>query len=231
MSTRSRTVWWGRLPLVFPCCQTPFPAVGFALMMQQVRGHYPLKTCLEGCCSPRFLGWQRLQHCCSLSTGKGSGWKKSSTDWMTYFKAFCPHKTCYSKVNFIICSNILNIYSNQVTKLDQPWRSWVKNQQQPSYLVTLEGGMGRNVQVYVRFQNLRIFLCASVTSHLQNRVRRVSRGGGHKVSGYCLATMVHWEENLLNQITVNLKLLLIFLTPKLEKNDCIYSGKRRKNIW
>lgn len=123
MSTQSQTVWWGRLPLVFPCCQTPFPAEGFALMMQQVRGHYPLKTCLEDCCSPRFLGWQHLQHCCSLSTGKDSGWKKSSTDWMTYFKAFSPHKICYSKVNFIICTNILNSYSNQVSKLDQPWRS------------------------------------------------------------------------------------------------------------
>lgn len=76
MSTQSQTVWWECLPLVFPCCQTSFPAEGFALMMQQVRGHYPLKTHLEGCCSPHFLGWQHLQHCCSLSTGKDSGWKK-----------------------------------------------------------------------------------------------------------------------------------------------------------
>ena len=90
MSTQSRLVWLEQFPLAFPCCQTPFPAEGSGPMMQWVRGHYPLETCLKGCCWPRFLGWQHLQHCCSLSTGKGSGWKKGSTNWMTYFKAFSP---------------------------------------------------------------------------------------------------------------------------------------------
>lgn len=104
MSMQSQTVWWECLPLVLPCCQTPFLAEGFALMMQQIRGHYPLKTCLEGCCSPHFLGWQHLQHCCSPSTGKGSGWETSRTDWMIYFKALSSHKTCHGKVNFSICS-------------------------------------------------------------------------------------------------------------------------------
>lgn len=58
MSMQSQLVWLERFPLVFPYCQTPFPAEVFGLMMQQVRGHYPLETCLKGCCSPRFLGWQ-----------------------------------------------------------------------------------------------------------------------------------------------------------------------------
>lgn len=90
MSTQSRLVWLERFPLAFPCCRTLFPAEGFGLMMQWVRGHYPLETCLKGCCSPRFLGWPHLQHCCWLSTGKGSGWKKSSTNSTTYFKVFSP---------------------------------------------------------------------------------------------------------------------------------------------
>lgn len=89
MSMQSQPTWLEQFPLAFPCCWIPLPAEGFGLMMQWVRGHYSLETCLKACCSPHFLGWQCLQHHCSLSTGKGSGWeKKSSTNWITYFKAF-----------------------------------------------------------------------------------------------------------------------------------------------
>lgn len=93
MSTQSRLAWLVWFPLALPCCQTQFPAEGFGLMkMQWVRGHYPSETCLKCCCSPHFLDWWHLQHCCSLSTDKGSGWKKKkkSTNWMTNFKTFSP---------------------------------------------------------------------------------------------------------------------------------------------
>lgn len=55
MSTQNRLVWLEQFPLAFPCCQIPFPAEGFGQMVQWVRGHYPLETCLKDCCSPRFL--------------------------------------------------------------------------------------------------------------------------------------------------------------------------------
>lgn len=90
MSMQSRLVWLEQFPLAFPCCQTPFPAEGFGLMLQWVRGHYPLETCLKGCRSPRFLRWQHLQNCCSLSTGKGSGWKKKQYKLNDLFQSIFP---------------------------------------------------------------------------------------------------------------------------------------------
>lgn len=76
MSRQGQPVWPERLPLAFPCCQTPLPAEGFGLMMSWVRGHYPSETCSKGCCSPHFPDWPHLQRCCSLSKDKGSGWEK-----------------------------------------------------------------------------------------------------------------------------------------------------------
>lgn len=90
MSRQGRPVWPERFPLAFPCCQTPLPAEGFGLMMKQVRGHYPSETRSKGCCSPRFPGWRHLQQCCSLSTGKGSGWEKKQYKLNYLFQSIFP---------------------------------------------------------------------------------------------------------------------------------------------
>lgn len=117
MSTQSRLAWLERFPLVFPCCQTPFPAEGFGLRMQQVREHYPLETCSKGCCSPRFLGWKHLQHCCSLSTSKGSGWKKKQYKLNDLFQTIFLCTRLTTVKSSVLSAKGQRSYPNRVTKL------------------------------------------------------------------------------------------------------------------
>lgn len=145
MSTQSRLAWLVWFLLALPCCQTQFPAEGFGLMkMQWVRGHYPSETCLKCCCSPHCLDWWHLQHCCSLSTDKGSGWKKKKKvqiEWLTS-KHFHLHKTYFSsQVHYLLKSS----YPNPFTELCRTCRSYVKSHQRALDLVTFKKGMERNV--------------------------------------------------------------------------------------